>query len=1584
MSAYAPLSVPLAAMGSGSNSTLSPSSASSDSSLLVSSVELSVVWLLLAGFVLACLLLSAVGGIKWRRHKRWEELTYSQKANHADDEDVAAAAAAAASGTGEDGGKARGSIISGGHSGYQSSASEQLSSFSRQLHSQHASTVSLLADQQSLVRSQLDRLCAEAEQLKALLAARLSGDRGFVDAAIALLLSDITAAESYRRRQVKREDEALRAHNDCIERLDEAGRALAGQLTSGGSSIGSGNISSQSSMSRAKEAAESLIRSVSSVQREADKERARVRHSSASSSSILGNEAVALLNRNADDEAEAERSIARLLHTARTAADNFLFACLEHDMEANGAPAAHGGSSTVYIHRLQLTCRRFHSEVTRSVTAWPAAATALGSCRSARSLDETEALQCLEKQKQIADGEAHTGLFAGLDQQLVDSITALIRQTAAAQQQQQQQQRAQQHQSQWRTAVGASSASSGTTGTSSLIAALLQSTSKAADAESTSAAASASPFSSDSASSSSTPPSSLSSASLGASFSAWRENSALLSGLMSADASRSVALCGELDRLAVHSALSAADELTLRDATAGITQLHATHSAALARLGERSRTDEQRAVEQRLAAIQERERDADRQREALQADFDASMAASRATVAAEADTDEGESGAALRLQAEFESAMESLQSALQQDTLAAQTELHAIHQQHHSKLTAQQSELRRQQHQQMLEAVRQYELTHSAATLAADEKSALDLQLEGVDVPNMRLATLQALNTPSAREAALAALHHSNIDEINRRQQSDKRTMEEDMEQRHRDAMQAARAEWEEDTGRQRALADDELEQRLRSATDAITASAMRSQHADANKKREKRLQEEWSAQEASRQQQHNATLDSRRQQLAVDHAAERAVELSDQKDEMFQVRLAACKQQETALLDQALHAGTRSDGRRLIESAMFSRHAAERSRLVAQQELNNSSDHIARLLDADRAALSERRQQVERDVIEGRLSEAEAAAAVSSVDADSSAASTSQRVFAAMAESAAASLNQLHARQWEEVRTAMMRAFPDESFSGSGWQQQQQHGALNDGMRAMADQQAQALQSALDATRDHLASIEREEQAAVERCRAEQQERMEQLETRLTREEAAIRAQFDAQLQEAQSEHEAKLALLSDDLQRISEQQPVDERAVAEYRAAIEDEQLSHAALMQQAAQQFEAEVAMRSEAQRVHQRAANHTALTDAIKQARTDRQQQEKEALAQQNEMAEQAKDDAKRAMRVLERLGRKHRQKTNRGVKLALQAIVANYTATKSVVPAPQHQQQTSAQSGIAAPQHEQTTAPADGLHHGLPLPLPSTSASQAQLDRIEALIRQQMASGAMPTHPQSSTSLTSASSSLHAGPSMQLSSAISTSLLSARQQLLLASLQRTQVAICTALAISELELRVTTASSVDNSGSINTDSRLMDCAPLPFANIYTLFRADRVLLIHDHADIPLSHHNVAMVFLSTARQSHFNEATHTPKFLTTLVVAVVAAMESSVQQQQSHAVDQSSSGSVSLDDSQAQIGTVLAGEKDAEALVDHLTEQLCVLLAEAGSNSSHNSHSDSSKLRAVLEAIDGASVAYLESAVPRDF
>ena len=1530
-------------------------SLSSASTPVVASVELSTVWLLLAGFALACLLLSAVGGVKWRRHKRRDELAYSQKASESGEEGAAAESSGAVAST----------------------ASSQLAAFSRQLHSQHASTVSLLSEQQSSVRSQLDRLCAEAEQLKALLAARLSGDRGFVDAAIALLLSDITAAESYRRRQGKREEEALRGQQDCLARLDEAMHALQA-AASGSGSAGGGALSGQSSVGRVKECAESVIRCVSSCQRECDKERARVRHSSASSSSILGAEAVALLTRHADDEAEAERAISRLLHAAHTAADNFLFHCLEHDMEANassssgkgGGRSGGSGSSSVYLHRLQLTCRRYHGEMARSVSAWPAVVVQLSDTRAARSSDETEALQSLERQKAQVDSEASRGLFAGLDQQLVDSIAQLIRQTAAV---------ADRHGSgQHALQLSATAGSTGATVVShaalstSLVTALLDSASQAA-ADAT--GDSVNPFQLDGSSASAVSADSLSAVVLAASFSEWREGDALLSGLLSAEAARKLAVCSELDRSTLHAALPAAESARLQEAAGAVTALHASHSAALVRLSERGRAEEQRAVEQRLAALREAERENERRRESLQADFDARMASRAAEAAA---GDEADGGSAARLQAEFDAAMEALQSERQQAALTAQTELHAIHQQHRQRLAAAQSELRRAQQQQMADASRLYEQTHRQLTEAADEKCHRDLQLEGVDVPSLRAATLAALHTPSARETALVAFHAANMTELSHKQQSERRVLEEEVEQRHRAHVEALRAEWEDSTDRQRAVAEEEYEQQVRAA-DSTTAAVLRSQHADESRRREKRWQEDWSAQAADSAQQHNAALDSRREQQAAEQAAERAAELSDQRDEMFQVRLAACKTQEATLLEQALHAGTRADGRRVIESAMASRHSAERARAIAAQELDNKQ-LIARALEADRAALSERRQRIQRESDEGRLSESEAAAALSALEADGSPAAVSQRVFAAVANSVAASLTGLQSRQWDEVKAAMLRAFPDEAFSGGEWQQR---GSLSPDVAALAAAQAAVLQSAVEASREHVASLEREEQAAVRECLAEQQQRMEQLDDKLAAEEAAIRAQFEQQLAAARGEHEAKLAQLVDDRQRVSEQQPVDIRAVAEYDAAIEEERQSHALVMEQAAEQFEAELAMRSEAARVHLRAANQLQLNEAMRHARSERVQQEKDASAEQSRVHERVKEDARRAMQLLERRGRRHRVATQLGVQRALQALVSRHTSHPQPQAAPHAQAEGSA--ACVELQVIVTRVSAEGAAATSASPA-SQAAVGAQLDRIEALLRHMAPLDAGSAGSQQAGRATvspdllplSASSAASAG--QLLATPIAASSLTARQAALAHSVQRVQAAVSDALSLPALQLRLADATlAATLAPACDTDC----CALLPLSHLYTLLPGARVLLLHDQPAVGVAQHCLALCFLHAARRSHFTEATHSAEYQSALLLALTAALSTQQQQQPldytpAHSDLPVHSGIVHTQhaaDSVVQPGNRAEKKAGSELAVssgdraDALNERLCALLAEQQHPvaPAHLS-ADSRQVQLLLEAI----------------
>ena len=56
-------------------------------------------------------------------------------------------------------------------------------------------------------------------------------------------------------------------------------------------------------------------------------------------------------------------------------------------------------------------------------------------------------------------------------------------------------------------------------------------------------------------------------------------------------------------------------------------------------------------------------------------------------------------------------------------------------------------------------------------------------------------------------------------------------------------------------------------------------------------------------------------------------------------------------------------------------------------------------------------------------------------------------------------------------------------------------------------------------------------------------------------------------------------------------------------------------------------------------------------------------SDRQQHEKEAKQQQTRMKDDTRDDARRAMQLLERHGRRYRAKTQTGVKEAVRAMVA---------------------------------------------------------------------------------------------------------------------------------------------------------------------------------------------------------------------------------------------------------------------------------------------------------------------------------
>jgi hypothetical protein len=81
--------------------------------------------------------------------------------------------------------------------------------------------------QKESFRSECDRICAETEQVKALLAVKMTEGRGFIEAAASLLTAEIIARDSHDGRQKRRENTLLSDVKKLNDTLQKGARYVA-------------------------------------------------------------------------------------------------------------------------------------------------------------------------------------------------------------------------------------------------------------------------------------------------------------------------------------------------------------------------------------------------------------------------------------------------------------------------------------------------------------------------------------------------------------------------------------------------------------------------------------------------------------------------------------------------------------------------------------------------------------------------------------------------------------------------------------------------------------------------------------------------------------------------------------------------------------------------------------------------------------------------------------------------------------------------------------------------------------------------------------------------------------------------------------------------------------------------------------------------------------------------------------------------------------------------------------------------------------------------------------------------------------
>ena len=1194
------------------------SSSLSGSAVGLGSVDLSLIWALLGGFVFASLLLSGFGRLKFVRHRRRSQLQQSEEEEEGEETGEAEGEQAAA---------AVGSAAS-------------LRSFASLLLSQRAFASSLLRGQQSAVRSQFDRLCAEAEQLKALLALKLSDDRGFVDAALSLLLAESTAAASARLRQGRRERE--------LGRLLEAAVTQAAALAADAPSP-----PPASALSQLKESTAAFTSLSSVLLREAERERGRRGQQASSASSIIGPSAAALLSRHAADEAESERGLHRLLRAALRQLHSFRFDCLELEVEATQRRKPDTAMDAAAARRLRLASRRLHAELGSAAGRWDGSLAPLLAVRALRSEDEAAAMDSLEQQKAEMEATRQHGLFASLDPQLADGLRAILRQRA--------EQRQPGRDGGSLTLAAAQPLQHPPAGSAvpPASASFLLSSLRAAGTEpQPSAVAERLLLPAEAAGCSSSALSEL--------YGEWLQRERVLASVDAAERDRQLAVCQELDRQQVTAAVEAEagdgqQAAALQAAETRLLSLDSAQRRQQAEAADRRRVDEQKQAERLLASLREEETAAAVRTAELEADYAARRtAASRA--AGDAGAAEGEADTA-ELQSAHSAALAAVTEQLAGAQLRCRAELLALHHKMAARRDREAEELRERQRLQREEA--QAALVSLSDALEARVAAAAEarLQVEGVELAELQRAAGEAELEAEPRLAALRSFQAASVAELSRSQAQARQQLQDAEEERRQAELRAAAEDWKEEAEQAWQEAAAGWQERLQAAaSDPLTAAALRHQQAEQRRRMDRKVREDWRRREAELQRRAEAELQEAVAALSAQQAAERDTEQDEQQAEMAALRHALQRRREAAALSRHLTEERRWAAPQLI-AALTGRREAEEMRLLLQRQKARAEAEMSGRLQAEERQRTLLKAAVQRDEAEGRCSEADGQRRLQELQVQYAPAAVADRVFSSLAAASSSAIAGLQRAQWEERRALMLSRFPEADLTGAEWQLQDAGQQLSD-IAALRLRQLEAEQAE---TGRALQRLQEREAEAVQAAQRERLRRLQQVERAVADEADAVRRNFSLQLQAANAEHEAKLREVEAELQaRLADCAPEAELERAElqaaYAAVLADERSSQAALLSQAEQQLEAELTVRSEAERVHQRQQIEAELTASMRQARTQRDQQSANRLSRQRDREAELQRAAGQAVRRLMARGRQLSRRRQQGASAAVQRLM----------------------------------------------------------------------------------------------------------------------------------------------------------------------------------------------------------------------------------------------------------------------------------------------------------------------------------
>jgi len=990
----------------------------------------------------------------------------------------------------------------------------------------------LFSKQRDHFRSECDRICAETEQVKALLATKMTDGRGFVDAAIHLLLQELTARNSYGNRQARRETDMFSQLNTLKRMLDDCNELAEQQRVL--------EIPTQ----QVQEQVDSVSTKLGDVIREAEKERLRKRHLQ-SNAGIIGDEIVKKLTEHAFEEEGRENGFLQKLKQFHEQATEYrnnvaeLQAELDEKVKVLQERRNHAAAESATLkaqRRVSDLASGLSIDLERLLGLLPGLHEELKQSRESTVEDENEALEVLEQRKLDVEAQVQTGIFRDLEEDLAAAIKFFLLQArrellpmqAAFDQaammaggQGLTLGRAFGQAEFGTTGFGPAGGAEGATGTaggkrtdgeegesgmapSDVVEATSAALSAAADEEAERARRQALEGVED-----------MSVDELRQLYATMRQREEMMEKLQREEEERQKRLAEELLK---SSAMEANDELLLGKARDLLDTLVEEHRREEEQLHSQIKSDEEVRISAEIAALSKVEENIERKKRELAEE----MARRNELAASESEKTE--------IAHEHQVQLKSLEESLRADKLNSQKALNKIHDETRSKLRKAKEEMRAKQRASEAAARADFDKVKDEVDRKIEEQS---VKIEGVDLKAIEAALAASATAPNRKQEALQNLHLQNQQDIAKRQQAEERKLAEQNERERQKELDLLEKQME--ARKEAEIA--ELEQRLKLERDSLgdeeQAKALMLQHQNQLRALGVQLDAEKAAQKAHL----NAALAKRRKareaKLRAEHQLETEKELFEQAQELANISKSALKKKEVEALSLLLTKENHRKAKALIEKLIRPRQHKEISMLI-QDNFKETALSLQENLDKSMELAAQHREDIDRRLQAHEITQEEADREYKLVEQEVDPAAIKQSTLQYLEPQQNEKLTLQKRSHQQEVRDLMKRFYPQEDFSGAEWAMEEQ----TVDMAAMVRDAEARKQKAEEEMAAKVREMEVQEAEQIRQLEALKQARLQELESKMEEENARLQAEFEAQLAakkkdfEEQQKREAERAL--------------------------------------------------------------------------------------------------------------------------------------------------------------------------------------------------------------------------------------------------------------------------------------------------------------------------------------------------------------------------------------------------------------------------------------------------------------------